>query len=75
MEGNPVADYSTSSPATAPVGTQYITVSHSGAIQIQVSNLDGVSDEYQNKKYGSESAGIVNIPNVKEGSVVTITES
>lgn len=75
MEGNPAADYATTSPQTAPVGTQYITVDHDGAIQVQVTNLKGVATQYQNKKFGRVNAGALNVPNVEEGSVITITES
>lgn len=75
MEGNPVATYSTSTSATAPVGTQYVTISHDGAIEVQVDGLDGVSDAYQNKKFGMVGAGTLNIPNVSEGAVITVTEA
>ena len=75
MEGNPVANYATTSPQTAPVGTQYITVDHDAAIEVQVSGLKGVSDEYQNKKFGRANAGSLNVPNVEEGSIITITEA
>jgi len=75
MEGNPVADYATTSPATAPVGTQYITVEHDGAAEVQVDNLKGVLDGYQNKKFGRLNAGFLNVPNVVEGSVITVTEA
>lgn len=74
-EGNPVATFTESSPATAPVGCQYITISHTATCKVKVDGLTGVASQYQDIEYGVLGAGTLNIPNVGAGAIITITES
>lgn len=74
MQGNPVSD--TVSPATgvatavAPQGTHYAMVWSTVATQVQATELNGVSDGYQNKIVTIPANTILEIPNVQVGKTI-----